>query len=120
MIELREKDFSIDDVLRRIKSESVGAVVYFIGMVRDGVKQVNIKCQEGIAEQDLERLEKQALERFEVEKTFIMVRRGSLHVTENITLIAVAAKHRQPAFAACEFLIDGVKGLASIQLEEIK
>ncbi len=120
MIEIREKDFSTDDVLREIKSEGIGAIVYFIGVVRGGIKEVNIRCQKEIAERELERLEKQAIKRFSVEKVFIILRKGNLKVTENITLIAVAAKHRQAAFDACEFLIDSIKGLPSVQLEEIR
>jgi len=120
MIEFREADFSIDEALKELKSPKIGAVVFYVGIVRNGeVKELRKLYGEG-AKKEVEELESEAKKRFGVERILLILRPGNLKVEENVLLIGVAAAHRGEAFQAARFLIDGIKQAASIQAQEIK
>ena len=119
MIDLREADFSVSEALTELKSPQIGAVVFFVGVVRDGVKEFR-KTHTETTREELEQLEGEARERFGVERISVISRQGNLKVGENILLIGVSAPHRQNAFGAAEFLIDKIKQSASIQEEEVR
>jgi molybdopterin synthase catalytic subunit len=120
MIEFREADFSVDEALKELKSPEIGAVVFYVGVVRNGgVKELRKLYGEG-ANKELEELEKEAKDRFGAERILLILRPGNLKVEENVLLIGVSATHRGEAFQAARFLIDGIKQAASIQVEEIK
>jgi molybdopterin synthase catalytic subunit len=120
MIEFREADFSVDEALKELKSPEIGAVVFYVGVVRNGgVKELRKLYGKG-AEKEMEELESEAKRRFGVERILLILRPGSLKVEENVLLIGVASAHRGEAFQAARFLIDGIKQAASIQVEEIR
>jgi molybdopterin synthase catalytic subunit len=115
MVEIRTEDFSPDEVLKEIKSPNTGAVVYFIGVVKNGIEELKVECQPEKTQQELEKLERQAQERFGVEKVVIIQRYGHLKVKDNICLVAATSQHRQEAFQAVEFLIDEIKKVVPIK-----
>ena len=114
MVEFTEGDFSVNQALTELKSPRVGAVVFFVGVVRGEVAVLK-KTAKG----ELERLETEARNRFGVEKIVVIPRQGGLSAGQNILLIGVSSAHRNNAFRAAEFLIDQIKQLASIQTEEL-
>ena len=118
MVEFVEADFSVNQALTELKSPRVGAVVFFVGVVRGEVAGFKNTYAE-TAKAELERLETEARNRFGVEKTVIIPRQGVLSTGENILLIGVSSAHRQNAFRAAEFLVDQIKQSASIQAEEL-
>jgi molybdopterin synthase catalytic subunit len=118
MVEFVEADFSVNRVLTELKSPRVGAVVFFVGVVRGEIAELK-KTYAETAKGELERLETEARNRFGVEKIVIVPRQGVLSAGQNILLIGVSAAHRKNAFRAAEFLIDQMKQSASIQTEEL-
>ncbi len=100
-------------------SSGMGAVIYFLGVVRD---------QEGsatISAIDYEAFEKMAVHQFnnifdEVEKRWpiesvrLIHRIGIVKVNEPSLWVEVIAPHRGEAFAACQFLVDEMKKLVPI------
>jgi molybdopterin synthase catalytic subunit len=108
---IAKEDFSIDELVRKMKKPEMGAIVTFLGMVRadEGVTGMNVEADEELAEAEFKNLEREAREKFNVEAVEIVHREGSLKVGENIVVILVGAKHRKEAFRACEFLIDALK-----------
>lgn len=121
MIKITKNDFSIDDVIRKMKKSDVGAVVSFLGIVRDDdIKKMKIEIYNEMAKKELKKLENNARKRFDVKDIKIIHRYGNLKAGDNIVLIAVSSAHRKDAFRACEYLIDGLKKVAPIWKEEIK
>ncbi|MBU2564947.1 MAG: molybdenum cofactor biosynthesis protein MoaE [Candidatus Thermoplasmatota archaeon] len=121
MIKITKNDFSVDEVIRKMKKSDVGAVVSFLGTVRkDNIKQMKIEIYREMAEKTLKKLENNARKRFDVKDIIIIHRYGSLNIGDNIVLITVSSSHRKDAFRACEYLIDGLKKVAPIWKEEIK
>jgi molybdopterin synthase catalytic subunit len=118
---ITQEDFSIDEFVRKMKKPEIGAIVSYLGMVRDEdseIKGMEIRVSKGKAEEEVENLKRNALEKFGIEEVEIIHRKGSLKVGDNITLILVGAKHRKEAFRACEYLIDALKMIKAIRRRE--
>lgn len=108
---ITKEDFSIDELVLKLKKPEIGAIVTFLGVVRAeaGLKGLNVEIYEEMAEKELRKLEQEAREKFDIEAVEIVHRAGSLKVGENIVVILVGARHRKEAFQACEYLIDELK-----------
>ena len=117
---ITKEDFSIDELVRDMKKPEIGAIVTFLGTVRaeEGIKGLTIEVYKGMAVEELEKLEHEAREKFEIEVVEIVHREGALNVGENIVAILVGAKHRAEAFRACEYLIDELKKRVPIWKQE--
>ncbi len=121
---ITEQDFSLDELVKKMKKPEIGAIVTFLGIVRaDGgeIKGMEIEIKdETKAEKELERLKREALEKFYVDAVEIVHRKGSLEAGDNIIAILVGAKHRKEAYRACEYLIDVLRISETIRLKESK
>lgn len=118
---ITKEDFSVDELVRSMKSPEIGAIVTFLGTVRadGGIDAMTVEIYSEMAENELKKLEQEALEKFEIEAVEIVHREGSLKVGENIVVILVGAKHRKEAFRACEYLIDELKERVPIWKKEL-
>jgi molybdopterin synthase catalytic subunit len=117
---IMQEDFSIDELVRKMKKPEIGAIVTYHGMVRDEngeIQGMEIKVSDD-AENEIGNLKREALEKFGIEEVEIIHRKGSLKVGDNIALILVGAKHRKEAFRACEYLIDALKRIKAIRRRE--
>lgn len=124
MIKITREDFSVDDVLHRLRTGNVGALVTFVGSVRDeaegkSVDRIEIQVYEKMALRQLEAIRSEAMERFGVEEVDIIHRFGSLNVSENIMIIAVGATHRAEAFNACRYVLENIKRRVPIWKKEV-
>ena len=123
MIKITKKDFDIEDVITAVKSPRAGAVVAFLGTVRElseggQVKLLHYESYRSMAEKELLQIAEEAGRRFDIIETAIVHRTGKLKVGENIVAIAVSAAHRDAAFKACRFIIDELKTRAAIWKKE--
>ena len=114
MIKVTREDFSIDEVVASIRSGGMGAVVTFLGVVRDNahgrdVDRIEIQVYEEMAAKQLQAIREEAIAQFGVEEVAIVHRYGSLGVSDNIMMIAVGAGHRPKAFRACRFILETIK-----------
>ncbi len=107
MIKITEEDFSIGEVIEKAKHPDAGAVVTFLGIVRDdGIVGMELEAYTKRAMQELGQIRDEALDRFELTSLDVIHRTGTLAVSDNILLIVCGAPHRKDAFAACEYVID--------------
>ena len=110
MIEITEDDFSIEEAVRRARRDEAGAVVSFLGTVRDdGILSMDLETYREAAVQELERISDEAVSRFGLKSVNIIHRVGSLKVGENIALIVVSAPHRKEAFEGCSYILERLK-----------
>ena len=101
------------------KNYESGATVTFIGQVRDFlsneaggntlVTALEIEHYPGMTQNELERIAKEAAQNWTIDDILIYHRYGLLTPSDPIVLVGVAAKHRSPAFSACQFIIDWLK-----------
>jgi len=110
MIEIRREDFSINEITKKMKNPKIGAISIYLGTVREFPEGLGLEFENyDRAVQKLEKIEKRAIDKFDVEDVAIIHRVGFLGVSENILLVAVSASHRGPAFDACRSIIDDIK-----------
>jgi molybdopterin synthase catalytic subunit len=124
VIVVTEEDFSVDEVLKKIRSKRTGAVVTFVGVVREEdrgrkIKRMEMEAYKGMAEKELSDLRDKAMKKFGLEEVTIIHRIGSLSPGDNIVLIAVSSGHRKEAFDGAEYLIDELKKVVPLWKKEI-
>ena len=110
------------DALRR-GDHDVGAVVTFVGTVRDindgdAVTTLELEHYPGMTEKALQAIEAEARERFDVRGIAIVHRVGPLAPGDPIVLVAVTSAHRGAAFDACRFVMDYLKTRAPFWKKE--
>ncbi|MFQ6060480.1 MAG: MoaD family protein [Thermoplasmata archaeon] len=113
---ITSEDLRIEQMLTSLKSKKAGAVVLFVGIVREdpGVRRLTVECYPEMATEILNEIVRTAEERFEIERMDIIHRTGTLGIGENIVVVGVSAPHRKDAFRACEWGIEEVKKLVPI------
>jgi len=110
MIEIRREDFSIDEIIKKMKDPKVGAISIYLGTVREFPGGLGLEFEDGNSTvRKLEEIEKGAIGKFDVQDVAIVHRVGFLGISENIVLVAVSASHREPAFDACRSIIEDIK-----------
>jgi molybdopterin synthase catalytic subunit len=108
---------------RLVAHPGAGAIVTFTGTVRDHGRgrQVTLLDYEAYgpaAELALSQIGEEIRQRWDVEHVAIAHRVGSLAVGEASVVIAVAAPHRDAAFAACRYAIERIKEFVPIWKKE--
>ena len=104
---------------QRCMSAGMGAVVYFLGVVRgredeDPIKAIDYESFREMAEHQFNLLFDQIEKRWPVESIRLVHRIGVVKVGEPSLWVEVVAPHRGEAFAACQFLIDEMKRVVPI------
>jgi molybdopterin synthase catalytic subunit len=124
-IRIQTEDFDLSAAVATLRNADpkVGAVVSFVGTVRDmndgvGVTQLELEHYPGMTEKALEDIVAQAKERWPVAEALVIHRVGPLKPLEQVVLVAVSSAHRGEAFAACEFIIDYLKTAAPFWKKE--
>ena len=120
-IHIQEEDFDVADEVEALTTDETGAVATFTGIVRggDGLTALRLEHYPGMTEREIARIAEQAQARWTLITGITIIHRiGRLDIGERIVLVAVAAAHRQSAFAACEFLMDYLKTRAPFWKQE--
>jgi molybdopterin synthase catalytic subunit len=113
-IQAEDFDLSAEVAQLRAANPKVGAIVTFLGTVRDlndgaSVAEMELEHYPGMTEQSISAIIEQAKQRWPVSGALVIHRIGPLKPMEQIVLVAVTGAHRGEAFAACEFIIDYLK-----------
>ncbi len=124
-VRIQENDFDISAEIRALRKGDprVGAVVTFLGTVRDmndgsRVKGMTLEHYPGMTEKALEDIISQAKTRWDIYQALVIHRVGSLLPEDQIVFVAVTSAHRGEAFAACEFMMDYLKTAAPFWKKE--
>ena len=124
-IRIQEKDFDLSAEITALRKGDprVGAVVSFLGTVRDmndgsQVRGMMLEHYPGMTEKALQEILDQANARWDIYQTLVIHRVGPLLPEDQIVLVAVTSAHRGDAFAACEFIMDYLKTAAPFWKKE--
>ncbi|WP_321207509.1 molybdopterin synthase catalytic subunit MoaE [Rosenbergiella collisarenosi] len=124
-IRVSSEPFSVEEAYRMTAdSQQDGAVVLFIGKVRDlnlgeTVQHLTLEHYPGMTERSLQAIAEQARSRFAVNTITIIHRVGTFALGEEIVLVAASAVHRHAAFMAAEFMMDMLKTQAPFWKREV-
>ena len=124
-IRIQEKDFDISAEVAALRQDDarVGAVVIFLGTVRDmndgsAVQEMTLEHYPGMTEKALQEIIDQAKARWNIYQALVIHRVGPMKPEDQIVLVAVTSAHRGEAFAACEFIMDYLKTAAPFWKKE--
>lgn len=110
---LTEAPLGLEGLLDSLPRPSQGAVVVFLGCVRDRergrpIRSIRYEAYAGMAEGQLAVISREARERYGA-RVLIRHRLGRVPVKEASLLVACAAPHRREAFDAARFVVDRIK-----------
>ena len=114
MIEITENPIFPEVVINKVKTDSSGCVVTYVGVIRDysqgkPVLSVEYEDTEGRAKDRLQEIAKKIKQKWPIINVAIYHRAGTLKVGEINLVVAIAAAHRREGFAACQYAIDQFK-----------
>jgi molybdopterin synthase catalytic subunit len=123
---VRVRPDSIDPaaLLAEVGRPSAGAIVLFLGTARDhsegkpGITELEYEAYPEMVEAKLAEVVEQAVGRWDLEAVVVEHRVGIVALGETSVAVAVAAAHREEAFAAGRFLIDELKSTVPIWKKE--
>ncbi len=123
MVLLTNDPIDYTALTERVRSPAAGAVVLFLGTVREmtaGRQTVALdyEAYPEMAQAKMAELEQTARQRWPVVEVEIIHRLGHLELGDVSVAIAVSCPHRQQAFEAGKFLIDEFKQIVPIWKKE--
>ena len=122
-IQLTNEPIAHQDMVENCRSKSAGAVVLFLGTVREitGNEQTLFLEYEAfapLAEKALAEIAEQAKSKWAIEKLEIIHRLGILQPGETSIAVCVSCPHRADAFAACQQIMNKIKEVVPIWKKE--
>ena len=127
MISVQEADFNLSAQyeMLRAKDNTDGAIVTFIGLVRDfnqghDVTGLFLEHYPAMTAKSLEKISERAKERFRVNQLDIIHRVGQLALGDQIVYVGVSSPHREEAFACAQFVMDYLKKEAPFWKKETR
>ncbi|MEM7099786.1 MAG: molybdenum cofactor biosynthesis protein MoaE [Pseudomonadota bacterium] len=133
IVEICEADFDQGEIYSQLLQAApgqAGAVVTFVGLVRDhfksstnareAVDSLTLEHYPGMTEGSIQRIVAQACERWPLLASHVVHRVGELRAQDQIVLVAVSSAHRAAAFAAAEFIMDYLKTDAIFWKKEVR
>ncbi|MDB5824053.1 MAG: moaE [Herminiimonas sp.] len=115
-VKVQTADFDLSEEIAGLRADKagVGAVVSFVGTVREmnegaNVAEMELEHYPGMTEKALEEIIRQAKARWNIFDALVIHRVGPLKPLDQIVLVATTSAHRGEAFASCEFIIDYLK-----------
>ena len=123
MTELRPEPLSVDEIRAAAADPAAGAIVVFIGTVRDhdhgrGVTALSYTAHPS-AVAELGRVAEKIAASHPIKSLAVAHRTGDLRVGDLAVVAAVGAVHRDVAFAACHALIDDLKATVPIWKHQV-
>lgn len=123
MIQLTHEPIDFAALTEQVRSEQAGAVVLFLGTVREmtGHRRtvaLDYEAFPEMAKAKLEELLDEARDKWPIERAAIVHRLGHLELGDVSVAVAVSTPHREEAFEAGKYLIDRLKEIVPIWKKE--
>ena len=123
MIEITEKPISPELVVDKVKSDTSGCVVTYIGLIRSysqGKQVLSVEYEDTghKAKDRLQQIAREVRRKWQLDNIAICHRVGKLKVGDINVVIAIASAHRQEGFAACQYAIDQFKEILPTKKRE--
>ncbi len=117
------EDFSINDLTSELIKKDDGAIVTFIGTVRNKnrdkeVVKIIYDAYEPMATMEIQKIIKRAMENYSIDDAIVYHKIGEFLPGEKVVFIGVSSTHREEGFKACKFIIDEIKKSVPIWKKE--
>jgi molybdopterin converting factor subunit 1 len=123
IVALTRERIDRDALVAALQQPGDGAVVVFDGTVRDNTRgrktlYLDYEAYEEMALEQMQKLAREAGERFAIDRVGVVHRLGRLEIGESSIVIVVTSAHRAAAFDACRWLIDTLKRTVPVWKKE--
>ena len=124
MFRITEEKIDPDALFDEVRRDSSGAVVTFLGTVRDNTmgrrtRYLEYEAYEEMVLRKLRQIGDGIRGKWGVDHVGIVHRVGRVEIGEISVVIAVASPHRKEAFEACAYAIDRIKEDVPIWKKEV-
>jgi molybdopterin synthase catalytic subunit len=125
LFEVTTHELSVDEVLGRLSEPANGAVIAFVGVVRNetngrDVLYLEYEAYPEMAEPTLQQIGDEIRQRWKSVRGVTIVHRiGRLGIGETSVVIAISAGHRPEIFDAVRYAIDRLKEIVPIWKKEV-
>jgi molybdopterin synthase catalytic subunit/molybdopterin converting factor small subunit len=121
---LSEEPLDLAAVVGEVADEQAGGIAVFAGTTRlqsrgRTVQHLEYEAYEGMAEQVMEELAADLVQKYELCKVAMAHRVGRVGIGETSVVIAISAPHRGDALAACKDAIDRLKETVPLWKKEV-
>jgi molybdopterin synthase catalytic subunit len=118
LAEIRDTPLSVDEVVAAVRHPTAGAVVTFIGYVRERDHGEAVEVLDYTSHPTAGEVARELTERLAAEGRVIRIgvvhRTGHLTIGDIAVVAAVSAEHRREAFEVCHALVDEFKSSVPI------
>lgn len=136
-IVITEDDFDVTQEYAALRDAAphAGAIVFFVGLVRDFYHSADLNQDEKALEQTIDHIELQhyagmteevcqqvvdeAHARWCLDGVRVVHRIGKIYASEQIVMVAAASTHRANAFDAVQYIMDYLKTRATLWKKEV-
>lgn len=123
MFEITSNVVKIEDYLSHVQDDSHGAIVSFLGVVRNihegnSVHKIFYECYEKMALKQMQKIQDLTMEKFPMIKMVLVHRIGMVELQEASIVVLTSSKHRRHSFEANMYIMDEVKKLLPIWKKE--
>ena len=124
MFKITDTVITAEDVIQAVEADDAGAIVPFLGTVRnntDGrkVSYLEYEAYAPMAEKKMAEIAQEIREKWGLDRVAMIHRVGRLEIGEVSVAIAVASTHRKEAFEACKYAMDRLKQIVPIWKREV-
>ena len=124
MFKITDTVITAEDVIQAVEADDAGAIVPFLGTVRnntDGrkVSYLEYEAYAPMAEKKMAEIAQEIREKWGLDHVAMIHRVGRLEIGEVSVAIAVASTHRKEAFEACKYAMDRLKQIVPIWKREV-
>lgn len=122
--EVTDRVLDAQSLIARVRQDEAGAVLIFLGVVRDNnlgskVLWLEYDAYPEMAEKVMRGIAEEAMGRWPLTDIAIQHRTGRLEIGETSLLIAVSSPHRREGFEAGQWLVDRFKEIVPIWKKEV-
>lgn len=124
MFKITSDDIELGDVIRAVETGDAGAIVHFLGVVRNNtegreVSYLEYEAYPPMAEKKMAEIAQEIHEKWGLNRVAMIHRVGRLEIGEVSVAVAVASPHRKEAFEACHYAMNRLKQIVPIWKREV-
>ena len=124
MFKITSDEIELGDVIRAVEAGDAGAIVHFLGVVRNNtegreVSYLEYESYPPMAEKKMAEIAQEIHEKWGLDRVAMIHRVGRLEIGEVSVAVAVASPHRKEAFEACHYAMNRLKQIVPIWKREV-
>ena len=116
-------DLNVEMEALKLKTKKAGAVVFFVGKVRDladeKLQYLEVEAFEELAKRQIEEICDDAANTWDLEYILVKHRFGRLKLNDNIVLVITSSKHRENAYEASKYIMECLKSNVPFWKKEV-